>query len=537
MSGLRTFLDQQIFTIKDAMAGNEMWQFIAALATFVIGLTLFELSWRYAKGRIRGILEVRDRERLIPYVIGFFPALRLATFVGLLRISEVPLELPAQLQILLHGLEAFLFALALIFFIFQLVRLLDLLYIALPDKIKQKITKRTLIRAKGILRILGIVLVGIVFIYLQKTFLPEWLWKYSWWRYLAVVIVVGLIFVGGRLLNKFLSDMTLTLKSKEEKARLRLVLEASHRPLYLLLTTIAIYAVTAILSLPEKIDGIATTAVDALVVLVIFLFIYRLLDVIEHELTKFVKRDDNRLDQNFVQMVRMITRVLVVVFGIIYLLQVITGKPMNTLLAGLGIGGLAVALAAQDTLKNLFGSFMIMVDKPFAVGDWVVADGVEGNVEEVGFRSTRIRTFSGHLVSVPNERMASVNIDNVQRRPGIRRRTSITVTYDTPPDKVQRAVDIIKDILANCEEVHHDYPFRVVFDEFNDTSLNILVLYWYRRNDYWEAKAFDEKVNFMILRAFEEEGIEFAFPTTTTYLAHDERRPLSITVTNESKDT
>ena len=116
--------------------------------------------------------------------------------------------MPARLQILLHGLEAFLFALALMFFIFQLVRLLDLLYIALPDKIKQKITERILIRAKGILRILGVVLVGIVFIYLQKTFLPEWLWKYSWWRYLAVVIVVGLIFVGGRLLNKFLYNIT-----------------------------------------------------------------------------------------------------------------------------------------------------------------------------------------------------------------------------------------------------------------------------------------------------------------------------------------
>ncbi len=537
MSGLKTFLDQQILTIKDTLAGNEMWQFVAALVTVVIGLTLFELFWRYAKRRIRDILKEKEQERLIPYIIGFFPAFRLATFAGILRISEVPLELPAQLQTLLHGLEVFLFALALIFFIFQLVRLLDLLYVALPDKIKQKITERILIRAKGILRILGIVLVGIVFIYAQKAFFPEWLWKYSLWRYLAVIIVVGLIFVGGRLLNKFLSDMTLTLKSKEEKARLRLVLEASHRPLYLLLTTIAIYAVTAILSLPEKIDAIAVTAVDALVVLVVFLFIYRLLDVIEHELTKFVKRDDNRLDQNFVQMVRMITRVLVVVLGTIYLLQAITGKPMNTLLAGLGIGGLAVALAAQDTLKNLFGSFMIMVDKPFAVGDWVVADGVEGFVEEIGSRSTRIRTFPGHLVSVPNERMASINVDNVQRRPGIRRHTSITVTYDTPPDKVQRAVDIIKDILANCEEVHHNYPVRVFFDEFNDVSLNILVNYWYRRNDYWEAKAFDEKVNFMILRAFNEEGIEFAFPTTTTYLAHDERRPLKITVTNESKDT
>jgi MscS family membrane protein len=246
-----------------------------------------------------------------------------------------------------------------------------------------------------------------------------------------------------------------------------------------------------------------------------------------------VQRDDNQFDQNLVQMVRIIARILVIVLGVIYLFQTITGKPMTTLLAGLGIGGLAVALAAQDTLKNLFGSFIIMMDKPFIVGDWVNVDGVEGSVEEIGFRSTRIRTFPGHLISIPNERMATVNIDNVQRRPGIRRRTGITITYDTPPDKVQRAVDIIRDILSSREEIHPDYPVRVFFDEFNDASLNILVNYWYRSNDYWEAKAFDEKVNFMILRAFEAEGIEFAFPTTTTYLAHDERRPLTIQVTGE----
>jgi MscS family membrane protein len=260
------------------------------------------------------------------------------------------------------------------------------------------------------------------------------------------------------------------------------------------------------------------------------LFLYRLLDVLEYQLTRFVMRDDNEFDMNFVQMVRIVARTLVIIFGVIYLLKAATGKPMTTLLAGLGIGGLAVALAAQDTLKNLFGSFMLMIDKPFGVGDWVLVEGTDGRVEEIGFRCTRIRNFWGHLLSIPNEKMAAITIENVQRRPYIRRWLNVTITYDTPPDKVARAVEIIKEILKNKPDLDPLNPPKVVFNDFNDASLNILVVYWFGHNDYWKSIEFNEAVNFEILRTFNEEGIEFAFPTTTTYLAHDDRRPLTVSL-------
>jgi len=231
----------------------------------------------------------------------------------------------------------------------------------------------------------------------------------------------------------------------------------------------------------------------------------------------------------------MISHVLVVVFGCIYILQAITGKPLNALLAGLGIGGLAVALAAQDTLKNFFGSIMIMLDKPFVVGDRVVVEGADGPVEDIGFRCTRIRTLTGHLVAVPNEKMARVNIENIGRRPSIRRLTNITITYDTPPEKVKRALTIIREILDNHEGMDPDFPPRVYFNEFNDASLNILMIYWFFPPNYWDFQAFNERVNLQIMRAFEMEGIEFAFPTTTTYLAQDDRRPLNITIASDAK--
>jgi MscS family membrane protein len=145
-----------------------------------------------------------------------------------------------------------------------------------------------------------------------------------------------------------------------------------------------------------------------------------------------------------------------------------------------------------------------------------------------------VRTITGHLVTVPNEKMASANIENIGHRPHIRRLSNITITYDTPVERVEKAVNIIREILDNHEGMHPDFPPRVYFNEFNDASLNLLMLYWYHPPDWFAFNAFSEKINLQIMREFEKEGIEFAFPTTTTFLAHDERRPLSIRLSKEA---
>ena len=131
--------------------------------------------------------------------------------------------------------------------------------------------------------------------------------------------------------------------------------------------------------------------------------------------------------------------------------------------------------------------------------------------------------------------MATSKIENIGKRPSIRRLSNITITYDTPPDKVERALEIIRGILENHEGMHPDFPPRVCFNEFNDTSLNILMIYWYHPPNYWDFLAFNERVNLQIMRAFEAEGIEFAFPTSTTYLAQDDRRPLHILLSGDSQ--
>jgi MscS family membrane protein len=155
-------------------------------------------------------------------------------------------------------------------------------------------------------------------------------------------------------------------------------------------------------------------------------------------------------------------------------------------------------------------------------------EGYDGTIEAIGFRSSRIRTLTGHQVVIPNDKMAAASIENVGRRPHIRRLTNITVTYSTSPEKMERALEIIRGILENHEGMPEDLPPRVHFSEFNPDSLNILVLYWYAPPDYWKFMEFSERVNLSIMKEFNSEGIEFAFPTTTTYLEQPDGQALRL---------
>jgi MscS family membrane protein len=220
-------------------------------------------------------------------------------------------------------------------------------------------------------------------------------------------------------------------------------------------------------------------------------------------------------------------RITLVIAAVLFWLDNI-GLKVSTLLAGLGVGGLAVALAAQDTLKNLLGSVMILLDKPYKVGQRIVAEGHDGIVEEIGLRSTRIRLLTGHQTVIPNEKMAKIDIENIGQRPHIRRLTNIGITYDTPPEKIEKAVDIILQILENHEGMDPDFPPRSYFNEYNPYSLNILVLYWYHPADYWDYMKFSQEVNLQIAREFQKECIKFAFPTSTTYLSQEDSQPLYV---------
>jgi len=157
------------------------------------------------------------------------------------------------------------------------------------------------------------------------------------------------------------------------------------------------------------------------------------------------------------------------------------------------------------------------LDKPYQVGQRIVAKGHDGVVEDIGLRSTRLRLLTGHQTTIPNEQMATTDIENIDRRPNIRRQFNIAIRYDTPLEKVDRALNIIQGILDNHEGMDPELPPRVCFNEFNRDSLNIFIVFWYHPPDYWALMALNQRINRQIMREFEQAGIQFALPSQTVY--------------------
>ena len=334
-----------------------------------------------------------------------------------------------------------------------------------------------------------------------------------------IVILLGWV-VGTMLLGKLIQILLMNAgkqKHVEGKQIVQVALKALGRPMLFLFFALGIK-----FGLHQQFGAEPITIIaDSLSVLFTFavaFFIYSLVDVLDHAITHFTAKTHTKMDDMMAPMVRKSLRVVIVILALVQVAQVLSDKPITSILAGLGVGGLAVALAAQETIKNFFGSLVIFADKPFELGERVVVGGHDGAIEEVGFRSTRIRTLDGHLVTVPNGELANQMIQNIGKRPFIKRVMNVTITYDTPPDKVQQAIDILKELLDNHEGMKEDFPPRVFFNNFNDCSLNILAIYWYHPPAYWDFLAYSERLNMELLRRYNEAGIEFAFPTQTLYV-------------------
>lgn len=269
---------------------------------------------------------------------------------------------------------------------------------------------------------------------------------------------------------------------------------------------------------------------------------FNLVEVPNQYFINLASRTESKLDDMLVPVVRKCLRLTIIVLGIVQIAQILSGEEITSVIAGLGIGGLAVALAAQDTIKNFFGSLVILSDKPFELGERIHYDTHDGIIEEVGLRSTRLRRLDGHQVTIPNGELANKPIHNIGRRPYIRRLFNITVTYDTSPEKMREAKEILDAIFSEEKPYHEslqkelssgkneEFPPRVYFSDFNDASLGFLCIYWYHPPAYWDYMEYSEWVNMEILKRFNEAGIDFAFPTQTLHLAGDDKRPLQVGV-------
>ncbi len=247
--------------------------------------------------------------------------------------------------------------------------------------------------------------------------------------------------------------------------------------------------------------------------------LYRLADVFSLIASKIAAGTAGTMDDQIVPLARKLAKAIILI-SIFLLVLGQTGVNLTALLAGLSIGGLALAFAAQDTVRNVFGSLMLLVDRTFQVGDHVLIpsiDNIEGTVEEVGLRSTRIRTFDNSLIMVPNGKLADAAINNLGLRNMHRYRFKIGVTYDTPPEIIEQFVFGIREVMQSHPLVNKD-TIMVHFYAFGTSSLDIRCSCYFDTNDFREELNTRHNLMVDIVRLASLIGVRFAFPTTTLHV-------------------
>ena len=289
-----------------------------------------------------------------------------------------------------------------------------------------------------------------------------------------------------------------------------------------------VIGITAVVGFPTldfdpDVESIVNQATSLVAAVAVILLAYRVIEIGVDVLARHASETETKLDDSLVPLLRTSMRLFVTAVGILFVLQNLD-VDVSSLVAGLGLGGLAIALAAQDTVRNVLGGATIFADKPFEVGDWVIVDGVEGTVETVGFRSTRVRTFYNSLVSVPNGNLMNAGIDNMGQRRWRRYKTTLGIGYHTTPDQMQAFVEGIRAIIRASPGMRQDY-FMVEFHGFGATSLDVLVYCFMDAADWNEELRTRHVLNLDIMRLAESLQVDFAFPTQTVHIAEMPGQP------------
>ena len=328
------------------------------------------------------------------------------------------------------------------------------------------------------------------------------------------VIAVGILilsFVVVKMLYWIFSNVIRRLTSKTKTSLDDVLIDKLEKPLTYLVLILGYWISIHYLVFKEEVELVLENAAYFLLVIDFTAILSRIVDALITEIIMPIsEKSDSSFDNQLIPVIQKGVRSIIWILGIIIGLDNI-GFDITAMIAGLGIGGLALALAAQDSVKNIFAGIMIFLDKPFRIKDRIQVDGFDGIVEEVGLRSTRLRTLEGRIVTIPNSRFTDNSVTNVTSQPTLKVKLNLGLTYDTDEVQMQKAIDILEDIVKNQEAITDDYAAG--FNGFGDFSLNILFIYYVKPDSHWLDT--QTLVNKEILRRFNKEGLEFAFPTQT----------------------
>ena len=349
------------------------------------------------------------------------------------------------------------------------------------------------------------------------------------WLGLAAGVLVG--WVAGRLLAAVLRGLGRRCQHRGWNAR-QLVFTGLAGPASLTILTLGLTVGLSSLAMSNPLALFWNRTLLLLYVVAAVWYASNLIGLVDFVFRRL--RSGSVLDQQLAPLIRKTLRFLLLVLAVLFVVSSVFNRDIGAWLAGLGIAGLAVSLAAQDSLKNLFGSITILVDRPFLVGQSISYGGYEGLVEEIGFRSTKLRTVGGSLVTIPNSKIVNDLVENTERR-CFRRVLNLKIPLDTPPEKLAEALTILGKIFdeeAIRQPVHPtidgaSLPPRIYFSDFAADGLVISATYWYAPPSWWDFQEHAQKVNLRIVEEFFKAGIPWPLPAVPVRPPQPAPPPLS----------
>ncbi len=322
----------------------------------------------------------------------------------------------------------------------------------------------------------------------------------------AILIYFAAIWILGLLESLILSKRDFSFK----------IAKALTQPASIFITAFFLKAAGAHIALTGNAKFIWVSSTKTLLSIGSFWLLYCLISPVESALRKITEKTESDLDDQLVPLVSKTAKVVIISLAVLTTIQGL-GVNVFSLLAGLGVGGLAIALAAKDTAANFFGSLMILFDQPFKVGDWIKLDGLEGTVEEIGFRSTRVRTFYDSQIVIPNSKVANSDIDNLGRRQYRRTVETLGLTYGTTEEQLRSFTEGLKKIINEHPLTRKDKHYTS-FKKFGDSSLEILLYFFLNVSDYKDELKAKEEILLKIKNLAETLSVDFAFPSQSIYL-------------------
>ena len=326
---------------------------------------------------------------------------------------------------------------------------------------------------------------------------------------IIVALVVGRIVY--HAFKTFLRKAATSTKSKFDDYLVDIIEE----PIFLLIVTIGVWIGAMFLTLNQAAEKFFDNIVLTMLTMTISWFIIRFFDMmISIYVEPLVGKSESKLDDQILPIFRKSVKFVIIILATIVVLSNL-GYDILSILAGLGIGGLAIALAAQDGVKNIIGGITIFWDKPFQIDDWIEVNGSSGSVLEVGLRSTRIKTVGGTHVILPNSKLVDTMVENYSKRERRRQVVTIGLIYETKADDMDKAINIIRETIQAVNGTDYE-DIMIRFVNFGAYSLDLEVVYWITDSSNW--KMIIHEVNMGIKRNLDDAGIEMAFPTETHYV-------------------